>query len=175
MTNARKSREKHRMEESKIIDEQFEQERIEAMRANWEVYSCSGNQNHLPSCEGCEVKKLLPIEIEIIKEQMRWEELGMTPLGSPPQVPQIPGIPTDSFKLSIAVSALNKMIVEKLGLDEEELNNKYRELLLERLVTIREANEEEMIAAQRRQEIAVAGAGIRPQLIVPEHIKRKMH
>ena len=164
------------MEEKEIVNAQFEQERIAAMRANYEVFSCSGNQMHLHTCDGnCEVKKLNELEIEIIKEQVKWEELGMVPLGGLPQLPMMPGVPIDTLKTSMALSALTKMCVEKLGLDEDELDHKYQEVYLQKLRDIREANEDDMREAQRREGIAVPGAAIKPQIVVPDHIARKMH
>jgi hypothetical protein len=176
MTNARKSREKHRMEEKEIIDNQFEQERIKTMAEAYQVFACSGNQIHAPNCDGsCEIQTLSDIEIQIIEEQRKWEALNMVPLGSLQQLPMMPGVPIDTLKMGVALAALTEMCVAKLGLDEDELNNKFREMYLEKLVGLREANQDAVKEAQRMQDIAVPGAQVPPQLIVPDNILKKMH
>lgn len=157
------------MEEKEIMDEAFERERTKVMAEANEYFECSGTQTHEFGCDGnCEVKILEPIEVEINNELKRWEALGMVPLGGLYQVPQVPGVPVDSLKTSIALAALTEMCYE-LGIDKDKLNNKYREMYLERLTSIRRANEDRMKQAQSG--IAVAQP---PQIVVPDHIKAKM-
>ncbi len=174
MTNARKSREKHRMEEATIAEQQFEQERIKAMVEANEVFECSGTQVHNQSCEGdCNIRHLDPLEIEINEERKKWELAGMLPMGVPQQLGgMVPGVPIDILQTSIALAALTEAVYD-LGVDKDELNNKYRQMYLERLRTIREANEEAVAAAQNRSGIEIVQD--RKQLIVPDHIARKMH
>lgn len=167
MTNARKSRERHRVEEVKA----FEQERIDAMAARNEIYNCSGTQIHLPNCNGeCGIRKLGELEIEINKEHKRWAELGMVPQGSMPQMPQIPGIPINTFKMETALSTLTQAVIEELGLDEDKLNERFQKMYLDRLVMTREANEEQIKAAKARAQIAPVDL---PNLLVPDYIKKK--
>jgi hypothetical protein len=175
MTNARKSREKHRMEEKQIIDEQFEKERIKAMAAAYEVYTCTGTQTHKHGCDGnCGIRKLGDLEIQIIEEHKKWEERGMLPLGTLEQLKGMPGIPVDILKVSVALSALTKILTDKLGIDEDEMNFIYQKMYLERLVGLREANEDAIQEAHRHAQIAAPGSQVAPQLIVPENAKRKM-
>lgn len=174
MTNARKAREKHRMEKLNAEEQAFEQERIRVMVEANQVYECSGTQTHNHDCEGCEVRVLKDDEIAINEEMMRWQELGMTPIGSLYQLRQVPGVPVDTLKLEVALAALTQMCY-KLGMDEEELNIKFREMFLDRLTAIREANEEAILEARRRQAIAVPGADILPQIMVPDYIKQRKH
>lgn len=172
MTNARRSREKHRQEREAMEFEQFEQERIEAMAARNEVYLCSGTQVHNDACEGdCGFRVLDDIEIEINNEHMRWQGLSMVPLGSLPQLPQIPGVPVNLLKLEVAVAALSEMVYEKTDISREELNKKFQEMYLNRITTIREMNEEGMIEARRMKSIGVQAQ--EKQLVVPDYIMRR--
>lgn len=162
------------MEERDIELAEFEKERIKAMESRNEVYLCSGGQIHNHGCDGeCGVRVLDPAEIAINDEHTRWEELGMVPMGGLPQLPGIPGVPVNTLKLEVAMAALTQMLYEVTDLDKDALNDKFRELYLDRITSIRETNQEAMIEARRRMNIAAPGADIVPQLIVPDHIKRK--
>lgn len=164
------------MERENAAKEEFEHERVKAMVERNEIFECSGTQIHEPSCDGdCEVKSLSDLEIQINEEVRKWAEVGMTPLGSPPQLQQVPGIPVDTLKTSIALAALTQLCYDKLGIDQNELNRKFQEMYLERLVNIREANQEAVLEAKRRAGIAIPGADVMPQIIVPENIRKKMH
>ena len=165
MTNARKSRERRRMEEAEIERLQEEQKRMKEMADRNEVFTCSGRQEHFKNCDGnCEVRKLDPLEIEINEEHKKWDELGMVPLAHPPQIRGVPGIPVDYLKIEIALAALTEMCYE-LGVDKDRLNQKYQELYLNRIRTIREVNEEDVKEARRLQQIAISQ--ILPQIEMP--------
>lgn len=168
MTNARKSREKHRMERAEMEKELVEEQRIKEMADRNEIFNCSGTQTHTPMCdEDCGIRVLDELEIAINDERKRWEELGMTPLGTLIQIgQQVPGVPVDMLQVSIALGALTELCYE-LGIDKEKLNKKYQEMYLDRLTTIREVNETSIREARAREMIAIPGANVRSPIILP--------
>jgi len=168
--NARKARERHRMEQ----EHQAEQDKLQEMYDNYEVFSCSGSMRHLPDCDGnCEVLALTGHDRLIAEEGRKWDELNMAAVGAVPGMP-MPGIPVNTFDLENKVQVLINMLIEKGVATKEELDNAYAEFKYERMKATREANEDAIREAQRRAAIAVPGADLRPKIILPDHTKVRM-
>jgi hypothetical protein len=172
MTNARKSREKHRRERELITEE----ERKKMMMESYQVYKCSGGLDHNPDCPGdCGTERLSDLDIAIHQERKRWDELGMSYFGSL-RGTGIPGVPVDVFLLEVSLFALIEYLQEKGVIeDQEEVDNIFRKTILERMTRIREANEEDIKRSRRQAGIALPVPELSPEIIIPDNIKRKMH
>lgn len=152
----------------------MEREQQQMMEAN-EVFKCSGTLEHMHNCDGnCGTEELSELDVLLNQERQRWVELDMLPMGKPPQIP-VHGIPVETHHLEVSVATLVDFLAETGVIDKEALNVKFKQYMLERLTRIREANQDAIIEARRRQGIAVAGADVLPKLEVPGYIKRGMN
>jgi hypothetical protein len=173
-----------RLREEKRLEREQEKQREEVMarafemKENGEVFSCSKNLAHTEECDGnCGVEKLSDTELEINKEMERWHELGMVPYGLPVTLNGrgIGGIPVEVFRMDVNNAVIVDILVEKGIATKDELNVKFRELLLGKLVEIREANQDQIKAQNARNRIAVPGAGGPAEIIVPGQYREKLH
>jgi len=170
MTNARKSREKRKLEETKKAEEQIAIDVAASMMEQYLVFNCSGTLGHLHSCDtNCGTSKMTDTEIELYEEKKRWDALGMEAVGKPHQMP-VPGIPVDIFHVEMSLLTLIDAIVEAGVLSKEELDAKFSENMLERLTRIREANEENVKAQRARMQLGVSPT---PEIILPPNVGRK--
>lgn len=100
------------------------------------VHSCSGLKEHRLQCDGnCEETRVTALILELDAERDRWAKLGMN----------TQGVTIDMFMLECSVLTLIEILVDKLGLTKDEINEQYfRPKVLQRLTEVREANEEEI-------------------------------
>lgn len=154
------------MEEQEIMLRQLEEEQIKQMRENFQVFSCSGSQVHAPECDHeCEVESLEGYDLEIAKELVKWDEIGMVAVGSIPGLP-LPGIPINTFDLETKYMALIKFLVEYLDVTTEQLDEYYSREKLNRLVATRERNENAIREARAKQHLGLQEAA-KPNIILP--------
>lgn len=151
-------------EETRTAAEQVEA-KMKDMAERHVVNTCSEQIWHTPECDGnCEEKALLPSEVAINEEIKKWNEVGM----------DLSGIPVDALHLEVAQGALIDYLVEKGLADRAELDEKYRQKFVERLRVVREANQDQVIEARRRAQIAVPGAQVMPDIVLPAQRRQKM-
>jgi hypothetical protein len=79
---------------------------------------------------------------ELKKELEKWEKAGMLPVGHPNWMDGAPGISIDMLQQQVMLQTLIDYVKDKLGMTENEFLFMYQEHMLDRLKTIREANEE---------------------------------
>lgn len=116
------------------------------------VHSCSGLKEHRLQCDGnCEEMRVTETSLALDAERDKWEKLGMN----------TQGVGVDVFMLECSLLTIIDIIIDKLGIDKDEINDRYfRPKVLERLTTIREANEEQIRMAR-------IGASSGPTLVGP--------
>jgi hypothetical protein len=171
LTNARKSRENRKLEREKLAEQQWEEEKLQSMRENYQVFECSGSQQHSPDCDGgCDIVTLEGYDLEIAKEGQRWNELGLMAVGTLPQTP-IPGVGVNTFHLEIALNALLEAVIEKGLATKEELDESYAKAKLERMQEIRRINEPKIVEARQRARVGLPTE--EPQIILPTERRTK--
>jgi hypothetical protein len=121
-------------------------------REEYEVNSCSGHPEwHFPQCNGdCGTDWVKASAVEIRNELNAWVRLGADPTM----------IPHNVFNIDAQLYTCIRVIIEMLGVDEEEFNERYRQNLLEKLKTSRTENEANFRKMRAMQNIAIPGGGI---------------
>jgi hypothetical protein len=172
MTNRRVSKERRRMEADNIAKMEFERDQFKIMYENCQIFECSHNLQHLPTCDGdCGITTLEGLDREICIELKKWDELGMKAMGTLPESP-FPGIGVEIFHMELSQNTLVECLIEKGIFTREELDEKFKQHKLDRLVDIREMNEEQVKEARRRQQIAIGD--VEPKLVVPPTRRTRM-
>lgn len=118
------------------------------------VFNCSNHIEHDARCNG-ECGWFIPNEsqVDLMNEARAWARVGMNFFGIPTAyagtIP-VNGIHVELFDLECKFQVLREMVIELAGIDEEELEERFRKFKLTAMRNIREQNE----AAVRSQRAA---------------------
>lgn len=120
------------------------------------INRCSGHTIwHIPECdESCGTELITEDDVKIRNELNAWIRLGAEPNM----------IPHNVFNMDIQLFTAIRVMIEILGVDEEEFNARFKTNLLEKLVTTRKANEVNFRKMRAMKDITVPG---RPGIIGP--------
>lgn len=131
---------------------------IEGME-EYEVNECSGHPTwHQPSCkENCKKVEMPRTAMEIRNELNAWTRAGMQP----------EMVPHNVFNMDVQLFTLIRIVVEVLGVDQEEIDERYRKNLLDKLRVTREQNEDNVRRARALQKITVPGQQPPPDIFGP--------
>lgn len=124
------------------------------------VNGCSlSDAFHDPGCDGnCEQIAMDEGDIKIANERLAWARAGMNilsiPVGFANEV-HAPGMPIDLFDLEMQVEAMKSILLEKV-VSEKELNDRFKETILDKLQHIRAHNEVAVREARTRTNLGLS-------------------
>jgi hypothetical protein len=108
-----------------------------------QVNQCSRSfdeTEHTPECPGkCERLTLSDLEVDLHNEVEHWKQAGMALQGVPQMHPPLPmpGLGIDLLHNEVKLNAMISLVMEALGISQEEIDNKIRQHMLDKLKTIR--------------------------------------
>lgn len=109
------------------------------------VHECSMNINHADYCDGtCPDKTLGQLECDLVNEMKAWQRVGMPLVGIPDcLIDKLPlmGMNVDLLDVSFKIDLLAQLVIGKGIVTEDELNEMFMTMKLERLKKAREGFE----------------------------------
>jgi hypothetical protein len=119
------------------------------------VYECSQDITHEMGCNGnCNSTVLNEEQVELMNEARAWARAGMSFYGIPTayagQIP-VRGINVELFDLECKLQVFRELLIESLGIDEEEVESRFRRFKFQAMRHIREVNEAAVRRARMEQ------------------------
>lgn len=133
------------------------------------IFTCSQHTEHQPGCDGSCEANINPtkLEIELLNEARAWARAGMNFHGVPRAydgVIRVPGINVELFDLECKMQVFRQALIDIVGIDEQDLEERFREYKLSIMRHIREMNE----AAVRRSRMEASLAIPKKPLFGPD-------
>lgn len=112
------------------------------------IYECSSYIEHSPDCDGnCESDLAAESQIKLLNESLAWARAGM----------DTSGINISSFDNQANIMALQKVLIEKGILTQDEVDEEFRLFKIDVMRIVRENNEEQIKEMKQRMAL-----GLRP-------------
>lgn len=135
------------------------------------LFNCSQYTEHVQGCDGnCGSTVPDELQVELYNEARAWARAGMNFMGVPSAyagtIP-VRGINVELFDLECKFQVVREMLIELMGVDEDELEIRFRKFKLMAMRNIRSANEDK-VKRERVEQIVpkkqIFGPGGQPLL-----------
>lgn len=130
------------------------------------IYSCSGSTEHTAECDtSCDSFEPTESQVGLQNIAREYARNGMSFVGVPEGIPvPVSGINVDLVELLCRALALEKVVFESVGISREEFDEIYREVKIEFLSNILDANKEVVRKARVADSLGIVQ---RPALLGP--------